>query len=86
MDALTLNEGKALLNAERCIGCGLCVTTCKNGALSLKRKPENEQHYIPANLTETYLRLGHVRGKLKISDLIGWKIKSIKDRIISHGI
>lgn len=84
MDALSINEGKALLNHDRCIGCGLCVSTCPVGSLTLQRKPENEQSYVPVSLTETYIRLGQVRGKMNLPDLIGLKIKSIKDRILSH--
>lgn len=40
-------SAKAVLNTGKCIGCGLCVTTCKTGALKLAKKdaetvpPEN---------------------------------------------
>ena len=35
-------------DANRCIGCGLCVTTCPSGALALKRKPDSELlHPLP---------------------------------------
>jgi Na+-translocating ferredoxin:NAD+ oxidoreductase subunit B len=83
MDALTVNEGKAILNPVRCIGCGLCVNTCRTGSLTLQRKPKREQSYIPANLTETYIRLGQARGKMSFPELIRLKINSIKDRILS---
>lgn len=36
----------AEINLERCIGCGLCVSTCPEQALSLKQKPE-QQHFVP---------------------------------------
>lgn len=84
MDALSLNDGNILLNPDRCIGCGLCVSTCSTGSLTLQRKPEQEQSYVPANLTETYIRLGQARGKMSLLNLIGWKIKSVKDRVLSH--
>jgi ferredoxin len=84
MDALTLNDGNILLNPDRCIGCGLCVCTCSTGSLILQRKPEQEQSYVPVNLTETYIRLGQARGKMSLLNLIGWKIKSVKDRVLSH--
>ena len=37
----------AEINLDRCIGCGLCVTTCPEEALSLKEKPEAERRVPP---------------------------------------
>jgi electron transport complex protein RnfB len=84
MDALRLDNGKALLNPDRCIGCGLCVSTCSTGSLTLQRKPRKEQSYVPGNLTETYIRLGQARGKMNLLNLIGLKIRSVRDRVLSH--
>jgi electron transport complex protein RnfB len=84
MDALRLDNGKALLNPDRCIGCGLCVSTCSTGSLTLQRKPRKEQSYVPVNLTETYIRLGQARGKMNLLNLIGLKIRSVRDRVLSH--
>ena len=84
MDALSLNYKKTLLNPDRCIGCDLCVRTCSTGSLTLQRKPEQEQSYVPANLIETYIRLGQARGKMSLLNLIGWKIRSVKDSVLSH--
>lgn len=84
MDALKLDNGKALLNPDRCIGCGLCVSTCSTGSLTLQRKPRKEQSYVPVNLTETYIRLGQARGKMNLLNLIGLKIRSVRDRVLSH--
>jgi ferredoxin len=36
----------AEINLERCLGCGLCVGTCPESAISLKQKPEGQQ-FIP---------------------------------------
>jgi Fe-S-cluster-containing hydrogenase component 2 len=35
MDAITLEDDIAVLNLDRCIGCGVCVHHCPSEALSL---------------------------------------------------
>jgi len=45
MVAIKIQEEKAMdINRKKCIGCGLCVSTCKSGALRLKEK---EKVFIP---------------------------------------
>ncbi|MDP7417627.1 MAG: 4Fe-4S binding protein, partial [Desulfobacterales bacterium] len=34
---------------DRCIGCGLCVTTCPSEAMSLVLKPEESRFEPPTN-------------------------------------
>jgi Fe-S-cluster-containing hydrogenase component 2 len=47
MNALTMNDqDRAEINPDRCIGCGLCVTTCPSGALSLQQK-SGDQFRVP---------------------------------------
>lgn len=41
MEAITAMDKKAVsISLNRCIGCGICVTRCPSGALSLMKKPE----------------------------------------------
>jgi Fe-S-cluster-containing hydrogenase component 2 len=47
MDALTMVDALAVLNTDRCIGCGLCVTTCPERAHLPARKPPECQPAIP---------------------------------------
>jgi len=54
MQALTEEVDRVTLNTDRCIGCGLCVSTCPSGALSLVRKPDSERTPIPVTMDATW--------------------------------
>jgi Fe-S-cluster-containing hydrogenase component 2 len=83
MEALHLNDKKAVLDLNRCIGCGLCVSTCPTHSLSLIRKPKTKQPYVPKDIIETNIRVGKARGKLGISKLIGMQVRSKVDRLLA---
>ena len=40
MDAIAEDNGGYRVKPERCIGCGVCTTTCPTESISLIRKPE----------------------------------------------
>ncbi len=83
MEAIAVNNGHATLDLDRCIGCGLCVTTCPSEALSLARKPEAEQPFVPKDFVDTTIRLGQARGKLSTPELIGMMVRSKVDRLLA---
>ncbi|MEN8097896.1 MAG: 4Fe-4S binding protein [Chloroflexota bacterium] len=83
MDAIYVDNGTATLDLKRCIGCGLCVSTCPSESISIVRKPESEQPFVPKDEAETYIKLGQARGKLGIAELIGMQAKSTWDRLIA---
>ena len=83
MEAIHLEDGKAALDLDRCIGCGLCVTTCPTDSLSLLRKPEAEQPYVPRDLVDVSIKLGQARGKLNAGKLVGMLVKSKVDRLLA---
>ena len=64
MDAIEVEDGIAEIILNRCIGCGLCVTTCPVDAIELVKKPEEELYEPPKSGSETYMRIMQERGKL----------------------
>ena len=81
MDALVDRDGdgdgKMQVDGERCIGCGLCVTTCPSGALRLVEK---EQRKVPPDDTKAlYMRLLQERyGPWGMAKLAGRKLLGMK--------
>jgi len=56
MDAIhTGPEGKSEVDRSRCIGCGLCVTTCPSDALHLEEK--DAARVPPDDTRALYIRL-----------------------------
>ena len=56
-------EEVAEINLDRCIGCGLCVSTCETDAMHLVKKSDEQLYEPPSSLTETYMRIAQERGK-----------------------
>ena len=47
---------------DKCIGCGLCITTCPTEAIQMKRRPESEITDPPLDQEQWYKERGQVRG------------------------
>jgi Fe-S-cluster-containing hydrogenase component 2 len=48
MEAIAMEDSIARVNRKRCLGCGLCVTTCPADAMQLRDK---EDKYVPVKDT-----------------------------------
>jgi ferredoxin len=83
MEALSLADKKALLDLDRCIGCGLCVSTCPTNSLSLVRKPKAKQPYVPKDVIETHIKIGKAHGKLSFGKMVGMQVRSKADRLLA---
>ena len=83
MEAVQLVDEKASIDVDRCIGCGLCVSTCPAGSMTLARKPEYDQPAVPGDLIEASIELGRARGKLSMGSLLMMQLKSKVDRLLA---
>jgi Fe-S-cluster-containing hydrogenase component 2 len=64
MEAIELVDGISTVLLNRCIGCGLCVTTCPTEAIQLVKKNDDELYEPPRSGVETFMRIMQERGKL----------------------
>ena len=85
MDAVHMFEGLAEVNLDRCIGCGLCVTTCPSGSISLQRKAVDKNPAVPKRTRDTNIKLARLRGKLGPLKVIKMWVRSKVDRWLTTG-
>jgi ferredoxin len=60
--AISEGEGFSVVDRQRCIGCGLCVSGCPNEVARLVRKPEAEMIHPPADFSAWEHERLHNRG------------------------
>jgi len=77
MDAFKVEGTTSAVVKERCIGCGLCVTTCPSGALELRQKKTTSAP--PKNMGELYKRIMVERfGAWGVAKVVGKKLLGMK--------
>jgi Fe-S-cluster-containing hydrogenase component 2 len=78
MDAITHSDGPSSVDPWRCIGCGLCISTCPEGAIQLHAKagakaPPETQYGLYLQILKE--RFGRARtGKMVAKKMLGMKI------------
>ena len=65
VQALAEEGDRVTLDLDRCIGCGLCVSTCPSGALTLLRKPEGEQTPMPVTMDATWRTIAQAQAEMQ---------------------
>lgn len=61
---------KVSFNEERCKGCGLCVTACPKGIVSLAKEKINAKGYHPAGVSEQEKCIGCASCALMCPDTV----------------
>ena len=64
MQALAEDGDRIALNTDRCIGCGLCVSTCASGALTLVHKPDSERTQPPITMDATWRTIAQTQTEM----------------------
>ena len=81
MEALEMGDDGLVLYEHRCIGCGLCVTTCTTGALTLARKLDEEQPVVPRDFADMQFRRGRRRGVLGAGKIVKTAVRTAVDHL-----
>ena len=68
VDAIEEADDTYRVLRRRCIGCGLCVSTCPEEAIRLVQKPEKELEAPPVKQSDWMKARGKLRG-VDFSDL-----------------
>ena len=62
VNAIIEQSGEYTVNREKCIGCGLCVSTCPTESITLLHRAEGEYITPPENETAWFEERGRTRG------------------------
>ncbi len=81
MDALSLDDGCAVVEPARCIGCGLCVPRCKDQALSLQRR-EGAARPFRTGFHRDWA-LARSQGRLGPGEIASLLLSSAKDKLLA---
>jgi Pyruvate/2-oxoacid:ferredoxin oxidoreductase delta subunit len=68
MEAIAEDNGDYRVQPDRCIGCGVCTTTCPTDSISLIRKPESDHEKPPENRSDWYAKRAQSRGIAMMTD------------------
>jgi len=62
VQAILDSDGSYAVQPDRCIGCGVCTSTCPTESIKLIRKPDDQEDVPPADFMDWYVKRSQSRG------------------------
>ena len=69
MGAIKITDNHSTVNTKKCIGCGLCVPTCPEGAMQLIKK--DKQLEPPKTIDDLHSRIMEKKIEIRQAKAIG---------------
>jgi len=72
-------------NPDRCIGCGLWVSTCPTDSIRLVRKPDSEHPEVPQDIVQNLFSVDQMKRLRLLANFGNCSVSGITGRLNKRG-